>query len=314
MIQYFVYGSLPSRPDRVIAESLTQAKCDAHPGAVRELIRLSIGSTERLPLNIAIHLPKSGKPCAAIIMPVHRIRELECIPMLLAAGFALVQYEREDLAPDKANVVGLAHEAFPNSDWGTLGVWAWGAMRVVDYLETRNDVDLTRIVVTGHSRDGKAALLAGALDVRFALVAPNGSGCGGAGCFRNTPQTAESLSKITDPNRFGYWFHPRLRWFADQEERLPIDQHFVKALVAPRALLCTEARGDLWANPTGARRTSIAARDAYSFLSATDKIGLSYREGQHDQTLQDWQFLLAFAQWHLFGQRPADANRFWQNP
>lgn len=314
IIQYFEYGHLPPRPDQVVAKRLTRQDAKSHPNAIRESIQLSIGSQHQLPLDVAIHLPKSDKPCPVIVMPVYRITELPCLPMLLDAGFALVQFERDDLAPDQSDKRGPAQAAYPNSDWGTLAVWAWGAMRVVDYLESRPAIDMNRIIVTGHSRDGKAALLAGALDERFAIVAPNGSGCGGAGCFRNTPPTAETLAKITDPERFGYWFHPRLRWFKDQEARLPLDQHFVKALVAPRALLCTEARDDLWANPLGTRRTSLAARDVYSFLSAENKLGLSYRDGQHDQTLKDWQTLLSFAQWHFFGEAPDDVGEFWQTP
>ena len=187
-------------------------------------------------------------------------------------------------------------------------------MRVVDYVESRRDLNHEQIVLTGHSRDGKVALLAGAVDERFALVAPNGSGCGGAGCFRDTDSKSESLEQITDPKRFGYWFHPRLRWFVGREERLPFDQHFLKALVAPRPLLCTEARGDVWANPQGTRRTSVAARDAYSFFDAKNKIGLTYRNGQHDQTLEDWRTLLEFANWHLMGKVPSDVMQFWQIP
>ena len=314
IIQYFEYGQLAPSADTVTALQVTRSAIDSHSDAVRELIQLSIGSKHELALKISIHSPRSNTPHPAIVLPVHRIEELACIPMLLNKGYALIQYERENLAPDEPDVVGPAQAAYPNSDWRTIAIWAWGAMRVVDYLETRKDMDLDRIVVTGHSRGGKAALLAGALDERFAVVAPNGSGCGGAGCFRNTPASAESLEKITDPKRFGYWFHPRLRWFAGQEHRLPFDQHFVKALVAPRALLCTEARGDLWANPTGTRRTSMAARDVYSFLAVGSKIGLSYRDGQHDQTLQDWQTLLDFADWHWNGAKPDDTRQFWQAP
>lgn len=314
MIQYFEYGHLPPRPDQVVAKRLSRAHDESHPGAVRETTQLSIGSQYQLLLDISVHLPKSDKPCPVIVMPVHRISELTCLPMLLDAGYALVQFERDDLAPDQPDKRGPAHIAYPNSDWSTLAVWAWGAMRVVDYLESRTEMDMNRIVVTGHSRDGKAALLAGALDERFAIVVPNGSGCGGAGCYRNTPPTAETLAKITEADRFGYWFHPRLRWFKDQEDRLPFDQHFVKALVAPRALLCTESRDDLWANPIGTRRTSLAARDVYAFLEVEKKLGLSYRDGQHDQALQDWQTLLSFAQWHFFDKVPDDERRFWQAP
>ena len=314
IIQYFAYGHLPPRPDHITAEVRETRNLAKHPGATRQLIRLSIGSRSKLAVDISIHRPKSKQPCPVIVIPVHRITELPCLPMVLERGYALVQFERDDLDPDKSDVVGPAQSAYPDSDWGTLAVWAWGAMRVVDYLESRHDLDLDRIVLTGHSRDGKVALLAGALDERFALVAPNGSGCGGAGCFRNTGSTSESLEQVTDPKRFGYWFHPRLRWFAGREDQLPFDQHFLKALIAPRPLLCTEARGDVWANPMGTRRTSIAARDIYSFLDAKDKIGLTYRDGQHDQTLEDWQALLDFADWHLRGTAPSDKSRFWQSP
>lgn len=316
ILQYFAYGHLPPRPDAITADVKSNEVLQQDFGASRQSIRLSIGSASKLPLDISIHMPNSERPCPVIVMPVHRISELPCLPHVLARGYALLQYERDDLAPDKPGIVGPAQSAYPESDWATLAVWAWGAMRVVDYLQMRTDFDLERIVLTGHSRDGKAALLAGALDERFAMVAPNGSGCGGGGCFRNTDSSSESLEQITDPQRFAYWFHPRLRWFAGREDRLPFDQHFLKALVAPRPLLCTEARGDRWANPLGTRRTSLAARDLYAFLDAEDKIGLTYRSGQHDQTLEDWSYLLEFADWHLAGKAPNtnSTKHFWQSP
>ena len=314
IVQYFAYGHLPPRPDVITATVKETKNLAKHPNATRQLIRLTIGSKAKLSLDISIHRPNSKQPCPVIVMPVHRITELPCLPLVLENGYSLVQFQRDNLDPDQADIVGPAQSAYPDSDWGTLAVWAWGAMRVVDYLESRRDLDEDRIVVTGHSRDGKVALLAGALDERFALVAPNGSGCGGAGCFRNTDATSESLEQITDPKRFGYWFHPRLRWFAGREDRLPFDQHFLKALVAPRPLLCTEARGDIWANPLGTRRTSMAARDVYSFLDAKNKIGLTYRDGKHDQTLEDWNALLEFSNWHFFAKSPTNEAVFWQRP
>lgn len=77
-------------------------------------------------------------------------------------------------------------------------------MRVVDSLETCSDVDKGRLAIVGHSRGGKLALLAGALDERFALVAANGSGFGGAGCFRTQPPKVVTLELITRPDGFGY--------------------------------------------------------------------------------------------------------------
>lgn len=299
IIQYFAYGRLPPRPEAVKAAVTENKVVKGNPRFTRELARLSIVGKPTVSLDISIHLPQSNQRCPVIVLPVHRITELSCLPSVLEHGYALVQFERDDLDPDKPNIVGSAQATFPDYDWGTLAVWAWGAMRVADYIESRQDLDKERIILTGHSRDGKVALLAGALDERFALVAPNGSGCGGAGCFRDTPSNAESLEKITDPKRFAYWFHPNLRWFAGREQRLPFDQHFLKALIAPRPLLCTESEDDLWANPQGTRRTNIAARDAYSFLEAKEKIGVRFRNGPHDHMLEDWKALLDFADRHL---------------
>ena len=185
-------------------------------------------------------------------------------------------------------------------------------MRVMDYLETCDDVEQSHVGIVGHSRGGKTALLAGALDQRFALVAPNGSGCGGAGCFRIEEGDVETLEIITRPNRFGYWFHPRLREFAGRENELPIDQHFLKALVAPRALICTDALEDEWANPTGNRATSRAAQKVFDLLSARHRNGLHFREGGHDLTEKDWTAILDFADWHFRGKKPKTTTKFRQ--
>ena len=221
---------------------------------------------------------------------------------IVKRGYVLVKYARTELDPDENNVVGPAQKAYPRYDWATLAVWAWGGMRVLDYLQTQDYVDKDKIVITGHSRGGKVALLAGALDERFTLVAPNGSGCGGAGCFRVMGEKAESLELITRPDRFGYWFHPRLRLFAEQVERLPFDSHFLKALVAPRPLLSTEALDDLWANPLGTQVTYLAAKQVYDWLGAPDRIGLHFRPGRHDQTAEDWLALLDFADQQFYGK------------
>ena len=100
----------------------------------------------------------------------------------------------------------MAQSAYPSYSWGSLGVWAWGASRVVDYLigegwvDAPNgipDADPTKLIITGHSRRGKTALLAGAMDERFAMVVPNGSGCGGTGSFLVQGCACETIQLIT---------------------------------------------------------------------------------------------------------------------
>lgn len=104
---------------------------------------------------------------------------------------------------------------------------------------------------------------------------------------------------------FPYWFHPRLQDFAGREERLPFDQHFLMALVAPRALLITSALGDVWANPEGTQQTYKAAQQVFGFLGAGHKIGSHYREGGHAQSADDWRTLLDFADSQFFGKPTA---------
>jgi hypothetical protein len=113
---------------------------------------------------------------------------------------------------------------------------------------------------------------------------------------------SESLFMITFPARFHYWFQPRLAAFAEKENRLPFDQHFLKALVAPRGLLSVEGLADLWANPLGTQCTYQAAQPVFDFLGATDKNAVYYREGGHDTTMEDWEALLEFADRLFFGK------------
>jgi len=309
ILQYYEYGHLPPRPDVVSVENLESRSLTDY-NATEQRMTLVLGSRTQLRMRIAVYRPSRAGRLPVIIREESALGHLEEVPLLMERGFMLVEYAREDLDPDKPDVVGPAQQAYPDYDWATLAVWAWGGMRVVDYLESREDVDLDRIGIVGHSRGGKMALLAGALDERFALVAPNGSGCGGAGCFRIEGEKCETLGLITDPARFAYWFHPRLRWFEDKEDRLPFDQHFLKALVAPRALICTEANEDHWANPLGTRATTKAAQKAFDFLKAGNKNAIHFRAGGHDLTPVDWQAILDFAEWQFFGKVPENLERF----
>ncbi|MBM3501192.1 MAG: hypothetical protein FJX74_21285 [Armatimonadetes bacterium] len=227
-------------------------------------------------------------------------------------GYVLATFNRTEIVPDayhSARSSGL-YSVFPEGDFGALSAWAWGYHRVVDFLFTREDVDPERIAIVGHSRGGKTVLLAGATDERIALTAPNNSGSGGAGCFR---WQGDSCEKLADGWRMvPYWYSPRVAEYVDREEHLPFDQHALKALVAPRALLSTEALGDVWANPSGTYQTFDAAREVYRFLGAEERTGIWYREGDHDHGLVDWQAFLDFAD-QQFG-RSVPMRRFDENP
>jgi hypothetical protein len=215
--------------------------------------------------------------------------------------YVLAEFDRTEIAPDGPDRAKGVHALYPGYDWSTTAAWAWGFHRVVDYLVKQDFIDAKHIAITGHSRGGKAALLAGALDERVALTAPNASGCGGAGCYRVLGPKSEDIAAIT--SRFPYWFQARFKDFIGHVDQLPFDQHFLRALVAPRALLSTEALDDLWANPMGTQVSYLAARQVFEFLGAGERTGIHYRPGKHEHNETDWMALLDFADLQFFGKK-----------
>ena len=175
MIQYFEYGHLPPRPERVSVDGLTSTSLPSGDGT-EERMTLVIGAATPLRMRIAVYRSATTKQLPVIVCEAHSLGQIDEVPMMLDRGYMYVEFAREDLDPDRPDVIGAAQLAYPDHDWATLAVWAWGAMRVVDYLESRSDVAIDKVGIVGHSRGGKMALLAGALDERFALVAANGSG------------------------------------------------------------------------------------------------------------------------------------------
>jgi len=315
------YGHLPPEPTAVRAELL-------HPTNMKRLLnarhfqhRLNIEGGERpfwFIVDVLMPSAPEGAPGDGPFPVVINgdlcwgaLRD-EIALEVLGRGYALVTFNRTEIVPDaySSDRDTALYLVYPDADFAAIAAWAWGYHRVVDFLLTQDWADPARLAVTGHSRGGKTVLLAGATDERIALTAPNNSGSGGAGCFR---WQGEGCEKLEDGVRMvPYWYAPRLADFIGKEEQLPFDQHSLKALVAPRALVSMEALGDVWANPSGTYQTYDAAREVYRFLGAEDRIGIWYREGDHEHGPADWQAFLDFADWQLRGLQPA--RRFDQNP
>jgi hypothetical protein len=221
----------------------------------------------------------------------------------LDRGYAVVTYYYRETGDD--NPSGLTNKfiaAYPNYSWHLEGAWAWGMSRVVDYLQTQSFADKSKLIAIGHSRLGKAALIAGAFDDRFAMVAPAGSGAFGTGAFRFNGATnggKEGLNELV--KRFPYWVSPELLQFSGQIDKLPFDQHWLIALVAPRPLISLEGIDDQFCNGNAFKESYLAAKPVYELLVAQNKLGFNFRPGTHMLSPLDWQAAMDFADQQLRG-------------
>ncbi len=179
--------------------------------------------------------------------------------------------------------------------------------RCVDFLETQSFVDKTKFIALGHSRLGKTTLVAGAFDDRFALTAPCGSGCGGTGAYRFNGKGRGGKEGLEDATKnFPQWFGPHLREFSGQVEKLPFDQHWLIALVAPRLFIAADGLDDQATNGKALAHCYLAARPVYEFLGAPDHIGINFRPGRHMLAPDDWTAVLDFSDKYL---RKMDVKR-----
>lgn len=234
----------------------------------------------------------------------------------IARGYAVVAFYNGDLAPDTPDFTRgvfphfAAANATKETSWGNVAAWAWGFHRVLDYLVTDKAIDKNRIALFGHSRMGKAAMFAAAMDERAALVFPHQAGMGGTSPNRGT--VGESVKAIND--RFPHWFNDTFPLFSDNPARLPFDQHCLVALMAPRPVLFSCAVEDTWSNPAGQFAMLQAASKVYQFLGVEglqatqmpepgtivkSRLGFFYRNGKHSTIAEDWHAFLEFADQQL---------------
>jgi hypothetical protein len=231
---------------------------------------------------------------------------------VLAHGFAFVTFDNTDCGEDTtlrmpdgswAFRTTRFYPAYPNYDWGLLQGWAWGVSRIVDYLETDPSIDATKLIVTGVSRTGKSALVAGAFDDRIAMVAPVASSGGGTPAYRFSGAEhggKEGLSEMM--RKYPNWFSPHLHEFWGHADKLPFDEHWFIALAAPRPFIALEGTRDQNVNFNGLRKSWEAALPAFAFLHVEDHLGVSWADRMHGLVQGDWDALLAFADKNLLGK------------
>ncbi len=298
-------------PENVTVEGISS--CNYRPilGAVRSNIRIHIDGglmpfsfdavIWRMVDNVTSPVVLNGDGCWSYVSE-------DVLKIALGKGFAVMQFNRCEIARDRFDTPhfdgtpkgDLAHtrdrgiyKVFPG-EYGTLSAWAWGYHRAIDAILRIPYLDESRIMITGHSRGGKTVELAAATDERIAIAADNNSGCGGFSCYRvrddEKAEDCELLARVQP-----HWFGKDYPKYAGREDDFPFDQHFLAALIAPRALRMQFALRDYPSNLIGTGETYLAAREVYKLLGAEDKINLIYREGYHAHELEDWRHSLEYA-------------------
>jgi hypothetical protein len=336
LFRKFVYGRSPVEvPKMTFAVVSTDAKAlDGHATLKRVRITSADAQGKSFAFEAAVLAPNGqAHPVPAFLLinnrtlasaDPSRAQKDDFWPAeeIIARGYATAVFRTNDVDPDKdgpearaAGVRGVwpaGGGTIGQDAWGTIGAWAWGASRVLDYLQTDSAIDGSRVAVIGHSRGGKTALWAAAQDQRFALAIANCSGRGGASLSRRRfGETVEAINKS-----FPYWFCENFKHFDNHEDQLPVDQHQLLALIAPRALCIADADADFWADQRGEFLSLSAAAPVYALYGlegfkademppletplVRGRVGYHIRRGIHNLTLYNCQQYLDFADrlWH----------------
>lgn len=317
LLAEYEYGHLPPTPKQWTLDDEDESMfVDPATGAITQYLSATYHHDDRqMVLHFRVVTPKDARGVPVVIQPsfgplrraVSKDDKQPAWPdpaiSIVKRGYAYVEFQTSDVAPDSRETArdGGVYKLFGKDiDCGALMAWAWGFHRAIDVVEDMGAIDAEKVIVTGHSRYGKAALVAGAFDDRIAVTAPSHSGCGGAAPYRFIYGKSEQLHNIV--NNFPYWFQPKFSEFVDNVDRLPVDQHLLLAAVAPRALLSTEGTDDYWINPEGSQLTYMAAKEVYKFLAAENKISIHFREVGHIPNNGD---VLDFAD-HVLFDKPLD--------
>lgn len=332
------YGEMPPKPEFLDVEVLYMS--DSAPNSYR----ITTGTREN-PISFIMYVFRADfrKKAPAVITGDFCFKyayDNEYREIFKKNGIDLVCFNRCEIAPDIApynlgttaegsnereiakkdldgimtgDCGGQIKRTYPDYKIGTIGAWAWGYSRCVDALEILGFTDMDTIAFTGHSRGGKTAALAGAVDERAAIVNPNATCAGGYSSYRisidalnagGEMRTSEDLANQF--RHFPAWLGQGMREYIDKEELLPFDSHYLKALVAPRVLLVTEAAHDIMANPVGSYQTTEAAAEVFKFLGCENNLFWHFREGSHYQNIEDLRALVSVIRHVKYGEDVVD--------
>lgn len=313
------YGFLPPVPERLEVEELSvnQRFC-AGKAVLKKLKFTAHCAFGDYSFPVSYFCPKSDQsvPCVVLINFRPDVPDMYLPAEEVAdQGYAVLSVCYQDVSSDNGDFTnGLAGLVYPEGkrdpdQCGKIGLWAWAAIRLLEHALTLPELDHSRISVAGHSRLGKTALLAGALEPRFFCAWSNNSGCSGAALSRN--KEGETIADIC--GRFPYWFCENYCKYANNEDAQPFDQHFLLAANATHKVYVASAVEDLWASPRNEYLSCIAATPYFAAQGSAGfvhpdrlpavgeafhdgNIGYHLRAGLHYLSREDWNLFIRFAE------------------
>lgn len=303
--EQWVFGKMPPTPGNVRATVESERQ---EGGVTVRDVKLEFGPDRRAVLHVQVMIPPGRGPFPAFVTNHPRTRPW--VATVVRRGYIGCIYFALDPIYGHADDSDKFIEVYPDYDWSCLARWAWSASRAVDYLVTLPQVEARSIAISGHSRNGKQALLAAAFDERFGAVALSSGNTGEGTPWRYTTDMFQNESIEQISGNFPHWFHPRLRFFAGREHKLPVDQNLLMALVAPRGLLLASAFSEGQGAPFGFEQAYCSARKVYQWLRQPNRIGLSLRAGEHPTTAGDIEKYIDFFD-TVFGRKTFPKQEDW---
>jgi dienelactone hydrolase len=296
-LEHWLTGCMPPAPDNL--RSIITAEKQEGNVTIRNVL-LEFGPEHRGTLRLQLLIPAHSEPLPAFL--TNHNRERPWAAAAVARGYMGVIYFAADPVYGFDDDSDQYIDLYPEFDFSCVTRWAWAASRAVDYLYRLREVDHRHIAIAGHSRNGKQALIAAAFDERITAAVSSSGNTGASTPWRYTsdPFVNESIEQIT--TTFPQWFHPRLRFFAGREDKLPFDQNSVLALIAPRSLMLGCAFTEEQSCDFGIEQNYHALRMVYEFLGAPENLGLIQRAGAHATTAGDVEDYIDFLD-VAFGRR-----------
>lgn len=297
LVSEHIYGEMPAFPTNVKASIIDEEIVYNGKGISTSQIVWADGINDDFHMALTIVRPNRDGRFPVIICIGYN--DFTIKKQLVSDGRYIFAIINRNLAAP--NSVDSTEEYFAKYKYPAVILWGMCAVTCVEYLKGFDFVDMDKLAVTGHSRDGKAALFAGMYDERIKVVLPAGSGCGGCSSYKLAEEGAEKIDQLMES--WPTWLN-RLGRYVHNYDALPIDMHFVRSLIAPRAILNTDADTWPWEGVKGSYINKTASQKAFDLYGVPNYNAMTLHHGQHEYNDIDFGYAIEFCDYVFYDREP----------